>query len=49
MFHTYIRESIQLYYVNSNKEMLLLHDTGDIIYTNDNLILIRLNQFVIRT
>ena len=42
--------------INSNKEMLRLHDTGDIIYTNDNLILIllcneeiRLNQFVIRT
>ena len=26
--------------INSNKEMLRLHDTGDIIYTNDNLILI---------
>ena len=58
MFHT--RESIQLLIIlcttNGNKEMLRLHDTGDIIYTNDNLILIllcneeiRLNQFVIRT
>lgn len=60
MFHMYTRESIQLLIIlcttNGNKEMLRLHDTGDIIYTNDNLILIllcneeiRLNQFVIRT
>ena len=60
MCHMYTRESIQLLIIlcttNGNKEMLRLHDTGDIIYTNDNLILIllcneeiRLNQFVIRT
>ena len=60
MFHMYTRESIQLLIIlcttNGNKEMLRLHDTGDIIYTNDNLILIllcneeiRLNQFVILT